>query len=80
MGSIHIFINQANRHYEIKVKVIDDVSDLSKQNYKSCVFKVSDLNVHGSEFYSPPNIAGQGWRRFESEGIPVGGLQIFKMS
>lgn len=53
MREIHVFVNLANRHDEVDVKVIDNVDNEAEGNDETGVLKVCELNVHRAEFNSP---------------------------
>jgi len=60
--------------------MIDNVDDEAQGDNKACVLEVCELNVHRAEFNSPSDIRILSWRWFESERVPICGLQVFKMA
>lgn len=52
----HVFIYQTNRHYEIKRELVDDINQHTDKNRECCVLEVCQLDVQGSEFYSPTDV------------------------
>lgn len=80
MSALHVFIYFRNGHDKIEVEMIDYVVNHAEKHYKGCIFKVSHLDVHCTEFHPPADLGVLRWRRFEPHGIPVCALQIFKMS
>ena len=79
MSALHVFIYFGYGHDKIEVEMIDYVVNHAEKHYKGCIFKVSHLDVHRSEFYPPADLGVLRWRRFEPHGIPVCALQILKM-
>lgn len=80
MSSLHVFINKSDGHDEVNVEMIDDIYDEAHHDDQTGVFEVCHLDVHGSELYSPANFGSLRRWGLESEGVPVGGLDIFKVA
>lgn len=79
MSSVHVCISICDRYNKVHVKVIDHIDYESEHHNETCVFKVGKLYVHCSKFYSPSDVRiVWGWR-FESERIPISGLNILKV-
>ena len=67
MSSLHVGICFANWDNEVNVKVVNDIDNQAEQNNKTCVFKVCELDIHCSKFYSPPDFRSLRRRRLESQ-------------
>lgn len=53
----HILVDETDGHDEVKRKLIYYVDQHADEDSKCCVLEVSQLNVQGSEFHSPPNVS-----------------------
>ena len=51
----------------------------TKKHYETCVLEVSKLDVHGSKLHAPSDLAVLRRWRFESHGVPICRLYIFKV-
>lgn len=80
MGPLHVLVDLRDRDDEVDVEVVDDVDDETEGHDKARVLEVRQLNVHGPELYSPPDIRIMRWWWLETKGVPIGRLQIFKMT
>jgi len=78
MRPLHILFHFGNRNVKVQTKRENDASHKDDENCKSGIFKIGDLDFHGSEFDAPANVAS--WRRwFEAHVLPVCGLEVFKV-
>lgn len=79
MSPLHVLVDKGNGKNEIDIESVDDVSDHTNCNGQRCVLKVCQLDVHGSEFYTPANVGVFSRRVLESERVPVCRLKVFEM-
>jgi hypothetical protein len=56
MSSFHIFIRESDGHNEIDVKLVDHVCDQAQGHDEASIFKICQLYIHRSKFYSPPDL------------------------
>ena len=63
--AVHVLVDLRDGHEEVKVKVIDDVVHQAKKHNQRCILKISQLYVHGPEFYSPADRAVERGGRLE---------------
>jgi len=66
VSTLHILIDERNGEDEVGVKGVDHVGNHADCDGKGGVLEVSQLDVHGSELYTPSDLGVFSWRIFES--------------
>jgi hypothetical protein len=79
MSSFHIIVSHGDRKNKVHVEVINNICNKPKSHDQAGVFKVSQLDVHGSEFYSPSDVGVLRRWWLEPERVPVRRLEVFEM-
>ncbi len=74
----HVLISLWDRDIEIQIKAQNGSCNEHNENGKSSVFKISDLNLHGSKLDTPADVAA-GRRWLKSNVLPIGGLKVLKV-
>jgi hypothetical protein len=78
LSSRHILVDPANGDIKVQPKAQDRSRKEHDENRKGSVLEVCRLNFHRAELDSPSDgTAGWGW--LETEGLPVGRLERFKV-
>ena len=78
VGGLHVLSAKRDGDIKIQIKAKDGTSDENEEDSEGSIFKVGDLNFHGSEFNPPAGVfIVRG--RFEAHVLPVGGLKVFEM-
>lgn len=67
MRSLHVFIDLADGHDEVDIKMVDHVDDEAQGNDEARVLEVCELDVHCAELDAPPDIRILRWWWLESE-------------
>ena len=79
MRSLHILVDQGNRKDVVQVEGVDNVSNHTNAYGQRCVLKICQLDIHRSKFYAPADVWILCRWIFESKGVPVGRLKVFKV-
>ena len=80
MRSLHVFVAHGDWNHKVDVKMIQYVDNEAKQHNQTCVLKVGQLDIHGAELNTPTDVGGGRRWRLETHRVPIGRLQVFKMS
>ena len=79
VSSFHVDVGHGDWNDKVDIKVVDHICNETHEDDEASVLEVSDLNIHSSEFNSPPYVRFLVWWWLESQGVPVGGLEVLKM-
>lgn len=79
MSSFHVVVSHGDRKNKVHVEVINNICYKPKSHDQASVFKVSQLDIHSSEFYSPSDVRVLRRWWLEPEGVPVCRLKVFEM-
>lgn len=72
VGSLHILVGKTDGDDEVDVEMVDHVHQKTHEHDQAGVLEVGELDVHGPELDSPPDVRSLGGRRLEPHGVPVG--------